>query len=271
MTAFISGIRAGKEGQDKDWTTGKRTLRSAPEYDLSILIPVYNAEKYIAEAVGSCSSERYSVEIIAVDDGSSDRSFAALCSCLQDCAVPAAVVKRSHRGQAASRNDALSLARGRHILYLDADDYFLSGAVDLMMDAVANPNATEAVLVSALCRDFISPELTAEEASALEINPQPYRRMLAGCMLSKRELFDRIGTFNEDMPTSETADWVLRLRDAKLPVKEIEDTVLMRRYHKTNLGRERRKEQLGSYMALVRRRLKERQDADRKASPGEKH
>jgi hypothetical protein len=61
------------------------------------------------------------------------------------------------------------------------------------------------------------------------------------------------------MPTSETAEWVMRMRDAGIRILEIDDIVLARRYHKTNLGRTSRKAQMESYLALVRGRLKARE------------
>lgn len=243
--SFLRGIRRGN-------------YADIPQYDLSILIPVYNAEKYIEEAVRTCLCMNHSYELILVEDGSSDDSRAVLCDLLARKAFPAptTIVLRRHKGQASSRNDALRLARGRRILYLDADDYFLSDAIDVMMAAADNDPSC--MLVSALCKDFISPELTSEEASQLKIEPNPYRRMLAGCMLVKRELYDRIGMYDEGLSSSETAQWVLRMRDAGVHVMEINDVVLARRYHKTNLGRVNRQAQMNSYMAMIRSRLQKK-------------
>ena len=273
ISALIKGIRSGaaiKEGIPAAGDPAGRSAFPVREYpvDLSILIPMYNAEKYIAEAVASCRSDRCSAELIVVDDGSADGSAGAalpLLEALKEKGIPAFLVTRRHKGQASSRNDALHLARGRYILYLDADDYFLPGAVDAMAGA-ATAADSEVLLVSALCRDFISPELTEEEAASLKINPEPYRRMLAGCMFCSRALFDRIGEYNEDMPTSETAEWVMRMRDASVPVRETGDIVLARRYHRTNLGRTSRKAQMESYLALLRGRVKAREGKDGSSS-----
>ena len=256
IDAFMRGIR-------------RKRLEEACRYDVSILIPVFNAEKYVREAIESCVSDKYSCELVIVNDGSADESFNVVSRFMEECEsdrdsadvaadekekLPVTFVTRRHKGQASSRNDAYRCARGRYILYLDADDCFLSGAIDLMMDtALQNP---EAMLVSALCRDFISPDLTEEEASKLKINPDPYRRMLAGCMLLKREIFDTVGLYDESMPTSETAQWVLKIRDAGLRIHEIDNVVLARRYHKENLGRLNRQAQMSSYMAMIRNRLK---------------
>ena len=74
-------------------------------------------------------------------------------------------------------------------------------------------------------------------------------------MLMRRSLVDRIGAYDETMKTSETAQWVMRLRDEKIPVAEIGDVVLRRRYHRQNLGRVNKKAQMESYMAMIRKRL----------------
>ena len=256
IDAFMRGIR-------------RKRLEEACSYDVSILIPVFNAEKYVKETIESCKSEKYSCELIIVDDGSADGSINIVSRFIEESdrnrvftdikaddkkKLPVTFVTRCHKGQASSRNDAYRCARGRYILYLDADDFFLPGVIDIMMDtALQNPDA---MLVSALCCDFISPDLTEEEASKLKINPEPYRRMLAGCMLLKRKLFDTVGLYDESMPTSETAQWVLKVRDAGLRIHEIDTVVLARRYHKENLGRLSRQTQMNSYMAMIRERLK---------------
>ena len=258
IDSFMRGIR-------------RKRLEETCRYDVSILIPVFNAEKYLKETIGSCKSDKYSFELVIVNDGSADDSFDVISRFVEECdsdrdsadvaadekeRLSVTLVTRCHKGQASSRNDAYRCARGRYILYLDADDYFLPSAIDLMMDtALQNPNA---MLISALCRDFISPDLTEEEASKLKINPEPYRRMLAGCMLLKRELFDTVGLYDESMPTSETAQWVLRVREAGLRIHEIDNVVLARRYHKDNLGRLNRQAQMHSYVAMIRNRLKNR-------------
>ena len=239
--AFVRGIR-------------RKTFTNPSDRTLSILIPCRNAGKYIAEAVGSCRSG-FDEEIILVDDGSTDDSAGKAVQALRESGIPALTVLRAHRGQAASRNDALALARGEWILYLDADDHFLPGAVDEAM-RLALDSGEDTYLLSFLCKDFISPELTPEQAAALSANPEPYRRMLAGCMLGRRALYDRIGGFDESLPSSETAQWVLRVRSSGLGILDTDLVTLARRYHMTNFGRVSRTTQMESYLAIIRSRLK---------------
>ena len=68
------------------------------------------------------------------------------------------------------------------------------------------------------------------------------------------ETYERVGLYDETLPSSETAQWMLRLKDAGIPVVNIDDITLLRRYHRNNFGRRDRKTQLQSYMAIIRQR-----------------
>lgn len=241
--AFVRGIR-------------RKEFKNSSDIELSVLIPCRNAARYIAEAVASCKAS-LKQEIIVVDDGSDDGSVPETLKVLASCGMPATIAIRAHRGQASSRNDALALARGEWIMYLDADDYFYEGALDEAMRQAREASA-EVSLLSFLCRDFISPELTPEQAAQLSTNPEPYRRMLAGCMLTRKSLYDNIGGYNESLPSSETAQWVLRVRESGAGILDSEFITLARRYHMTNFGRTNRATQMESYLAIIRARLQKK-------------
>ncbi|MBN1623155.1 MAG: glycosyltransferase family 2 protein [Clostridia bacterium] len=227
------------------------------ETELSVLIPMYNAGNYIIDAIRSVRAQGIQLEIIIIDDGSTDGCASTAWTELSSWKSQeedgfSVLVRMAHRGQAASRNLGLSLARGKWLFFLDADDYLTEGALDALL--CATKEDPKAQLISSMCEDFISPELPEEEAIKLKINPNPYRRMLAGCMLIHRELFDCLGRFDESLASSETAQWVLKLRDAGINVCEIDKLTLKRRYHMSNLGRLSRKTQLQSYMSIIKNR-----------------
>src|SRR5689334_15167297 len=87
---------------------------------VSILIPAYNAEQWIPEAIRSACAQSWSrKEIIVVDDGSTDRTLEVA----RRFASPEVnVVSTSNHGAAAARNHALRLSQGDYIQWLDADD-----------------------------------------------------------------------------------------------------------------------------------------------------
>ncbi len=239
---------------------GIRRKSTTDDCGLSVIIPMYNAEAYIREAVESVQRQTIPLELIIVDDGSTDRSAGVVENILDEYAAepgnhhPVTLIYNPHRGQAASRNTGLTMARKKWIFFLDADDVLTDGALGEMMTAAGD----ECPWVTAMCQDFISPELTEAERKNLLPAQEPYERLLAGCMLIRRSLFEMHGAFDETLKSSETAQWVMRLRDAGVSPARLNSITLKRRFHMTNLGRVSRKTQMESFAAIIRERVKKR-------------
>lgn len=92
---------------------------------VSIIVPVYNAEKYIGETIASVTAQTYeNWELLLVEDCSSDGSLAAIRRCMEEREDSRIRLLRqpSNIGAAGARNRGLEEARGRYIAYLDADD-----------------------------------------------------------------------------------------------------------------------------------------------------
>lgn len=91
--------------------------------EVSVIIPLYNTEDYIAEALRSVVSQTLrELEIIVVDDGSTDRSAAVVESFAAD-DPRIRLIRQANAGQAAARNAALALAAGRFVYFMDSDDW----------------------------------------------------------------------------------------------------------------------------------------------------
>jgi glycosyltransferase involved in cell wall biosynthesis len=90
---------------------------------VSVIVPVYNAEKYIVATVQSVLDQTYAnFELLLIDDGSPDRSI-DLCQQFGDPRIR--IVRQENRGVAAARNHGVRLAQGEYIAFLDADDIWL--------------------------------------------------------------------------------------------------------------------------------------------------
>ena len=90
---------------------------------VSVIMPAYNCENYIEEAIRSVLIQRTSLELIIIDDCSGDRTRELIESFCGDPRV-VYVQNESNMGVAASRNKGMELARGKYIAFLDADDYW---------------------------------------------------------------------------------------------------------------------------------------------------
>ena len=90
---------------------------------VSVIIPVYNAEKYIENCLKSVINQTYkNVEIICVDDGSKDRSSEIIKN-LSAAFSKIRYIFQENAGVSAARNNGLSVAEGDFIVFLDSDDY----------------------------------------------------------------------------------------------------------------------------------------------------
>lgn len=103
---------------------------------LSIIIPVYNVELYLAECLDSVFKQLVDgCEVIAVNDGSTDNSRTILVQyqnqypCLK-------IITRENGGLSAARNSGLQISKGKYILFLDSDDYILPGALKRILDLI---------------------------------------------------------------------------------------------------------------------------------------
>jgi glycosyltransferase involved in cell wall biosynthesis len=101
---------------------------------VSILIPAYNSQEWIAETLRSAIAQTWPYkEIIVVDDGSTDQTLAIARQFESDCLK---VVTQKNQGAAATRNNAFSLSHGDYIQWLDADDLLAPDKIARQMDAL---------------------------------------------------------------------------------------------------------------------------------------
>ncbi len=127
---------------------------------ISVIVPVYNVEKYLKKCVESIQNQTYkNLEIILVDDGSPD-------NCPQICDELAAMderirtVHRQNGGQSAARNSGLSVAKGEWIAFVDSDDYIDNDMYEKLYQAVENNQADLAVCGARIVNevgDLLSP------------------------------------------------------------------------------------------------------------------
>ena len=90
---------------------------------ISVIVPVYNAEKYLKRCINSILNQSYKeLEIILVDDGSTDQSL-NICKCFADIDTRIKLIHQENSGVAAARNAGIRLATGEYITFVDSDDY----------------------------------------------------------------------------------------------------------------------------------------------------
>lgn len=103
---------------------------------ISVIIPIYNAEKYLKKCLNSVVSQTYkNLEILLINDGSSDRSL-DICYYFQDIDNRIQIFTCLNSGAAFARNLGLSKCNGKYIMFVDSDDYILPETIDILYSAI---------------------------------------------------------------------------------------------------------------------------------------
>lgn len=189
----------------------------------SIIIPVYNVEKYLSFCVQSVLFQTYhNFEIVLVDDGSTDNS-GFLCDQLAREDFRIKIIHKKNGGLSDARNAGLKFTTGNYVLFLDSDDYWVSDTV--LENLARRIHITDPdVLIYNLQKDFggvltapyfpesiqIPAEANTECAEQLVFE----NRLWTACAWNKvirRELFDQYDLYFRVGVTSEDVDWCCRL------------------------------------------------------------
>jgi glycosyltransferase involved in cell wall biosynthesis len=216
---------------------------------VSVVVPAHNAAPYLAEAIASIQAQAYgNLDIVVVDDGSTDATA-------EIAAVDGVRLRRQpQRGAGAARNAGLALARGELIAFLDADDLWTAGRLrSQLLAAASHPHVD---LFFGQVEQFISPEIDASTAG-LYCPPGRSPAYLVGCLLARASAFERVGGFREDLQVGEFVDWCARAEDLGLRSHMLDETVLRRRIHSTNLGLTQRAA-AGDYAVVLKAALDRR-------------
>lgn len=127
---------------------------------ISIIMPMYNVEKYVGDAIRSVIAQTWKdFELIVIDDGSTDNSqFAARLAIGQDPRVR--LISQPNKGLGAARNHGLEMARGSYIYFLDSDDLLTPEALKVCMDQIIGPGLDFVTFSGKTFSDF--PDLQAK-------------------------------------------------------------------------------------------------------------
>lgn len=108
---------------------------------ISVIIPVYNVEKYISECIESILGQTYrKLEIILVDDGSSDNS-GKICDEYSKKDVRIKVIHKENGGLSDARNTGMLMASGEFLIFVDSDDYMIQGGIEYLYNLIIENNA----------------------------------------------------------------------------------------------------------------------------------
>lgn len=183
---------------------------------VTIIIPCFNAEPYLMQALESAFSQDVEgVEIIAIDDGSTD----ATGKILEKYSSKIQIVRTNNQGAPHARNLGLSKARGTFIKFLDADDYLLAGVLKRQLDLVDQfCSAPDQLLFGGFRTNITKNEERFKCVSHQLLNGAQvsldwliWNQVMITPPLHRRKLLHKVGGFNTSLKRGQEYDLHLRL------------------------------------------------------------
>ena len=217
---------------------------------ISVIIPVKNGSKgkYINQAIEGILAQNMNVEIIVVDDCSTDNTIEIAES--YGCKI---VKHEVSKGQVAGKNSGLKAAEGKYVLFHDHDDIMREGSLKKLYDELVSDKSISAV--EAKVQDWYSPDLSEEEKSKTPIKQEPYWGLFTGAILMKKDVFDKIGFFNEAVHTGEIIEWQSKMDSFGLKIKKLDFVSTDRRIHSSNFGKTNKNTEFKNYAAILRAKI----------------
>ena len=216
--------------------------RKRKEPLISVIIPTYNRSQYICEAIDGALEQTYkNIEIIVVDDGSTDSTKDVLTKYGSNVKY----IYQNNAGPSVARNSGIKQSKGELLAFLDSDDIWLPQKLEKQLELIQqSPNIG---LVSCGSYDIdssgniISKPIIRRNYENMDILIKTLilRNVVGGgsIPLVRRECFDKLGLFSEDIIICEDRDmWIRIAKNYK--IKFIEEPLIKYRIHGTNLNKD---------------------------------
>lgn len=192
---------------------------------VSVIIPLYNGQKTIREALESVLAQDYeNKEILVIDDGSNDQSAEIVCAY-----STIHYIRQENKGVAAARMHGIAHAKGDLIAFLDQDDYWPKNKLSIQVNAFKKDPNCMCVIGKAhfFCEGGVPKNFKREKLSRDELSYLP------GVIMAKKTLFRRF-PFSTEFKNGSDTDWFVRIQEAQIPIKKLENVLLNVRIHETN-------------------------------------
>ena len=208
-------------------------------YDVSVVIPVHNAEPFVGAAIDSVLTQAAAAaevsQVIVVDNNSTDGTLELIRESIRTRYGDRVIAISETRPNAANaRNAGVRLATGAWLAFLDADDLWMPEKLQRQVEA--SQQHPEADLFFTLGEEFHSADLDADERIKLPCRPRPYPLLTPSSLLLRREVFGQVGEF-PSVPGGEFIAWYGWARELGLRDFVVPEVLVRRRIHATNTTR----------------------------------
>ena len=223
---------------------------------VSIIMPVYNTEKYVKEALDSIFSQTYTnFEIICIDDGSIDNSL----SILESFGNKIQIIKNDKNyGTSESRNRGIQLSKGEFLAFLDADDIWEKNKLEIQIMEFNNKPDLDVSFTYMQC--FISPELSEDAKNKRYCSSGSVPCHIPSSAVIKRTSFEKVGYFDTRFKNIEFMDWINKAKEIGLNIETLHDILVFRRIHETNVGVVDKEHSRSDYLKIIKESLERKRN-----------
>ena len=209
------------------------TVEKSKACRVSVIIPVFNGLNFLGEALASVRRQTLPPdEIILVDDGSTDGSWALLRSLAGG---NIHIAQQTNAGAASARNLGIKKSSGGLVAFLDCDDLWEPEKLELQVDLLNHNPGVE--VVSTQFVEFFSSDISPLVKTRTQLKPGVLSGLINSTILIRREVFEKVGVFNPQWRTGELIDWWSRAQEQGIEKEEISRVLVRRRVHDHNLSR----------------------------------
>lgn len=202
---------------------------------VSVVIPSYNHARFLERAVESIIIQQIdSLEIIIADDGSTDNTEEVVARLKEKHPCIVYVKNHTNMGESASRNLAIKTAIGEYIAFLDSDDEWLPGKLEKQLEFLKQESSGyHAVATNYFLVDTNGDKIKIESWFP-KFNLTALNLLKKGCnvgsgstMLIKRDVFEKIGYFDESLPIFVDVDWLCRFCEFGFKMWKIKEYLVL--------------------------------------------
>ena len=225
---------------------------------VSIIIPLYNSEAYIAQTIDSCLAQTHdNIEIIVVENGSTDQGYQIVKS-IDDKRLSVYQIPKPNA--AAARNYGYHKAKGAYIVFLDADDMLAPNKIELQLTAISKkPEGWVACCAWAKFKTNTKEAIITPQEVWYIQNPITWcinswmggGMMIPGCWLMPKSIIEQAGLWDENLSLHDDGEFMCRVILASKGNVFVENTVVYYRQQDNSLSRQHKSKMAAESALLV--------------------
>jgi glycosyltransferase involved in cell wall biosynthesis len=234
---------------------------------ISCVVPVYNGERFLAEALDSVLAQTYRpVEILVSDDGSTDGTHEVAARYSKQIRY----LRHANAGPGAARNRGLEVAQGDFVALLDADDVWHPEKLERQMARFQRSPDLDVCVTH--FQNFWASEMVDEEEQPRD-HPllKPWPGYAVPTMLARHSVFtEKVGLYDEQVTHGENTEWFLRAAEQDVRIDLLPDVLVRRRLYDDNFTRRDASQHWDAFFRVMKQQLDLRRRLGRRetAFPG---